>query len=269
MQNAAYKAADINMIYFYTESDCTHLEEIINGIRYMPSFAGCAITKPNKIKVIEYLDDVDPFCRKMGACNTIVKDSEGRLIGYNTDGPGFIRAIRAEAGFEIKGKTFFCFGAGGAGRAICSSLVYNGASRIFITDTALDAALNLSHDINSNFMQVAETVRSGEYSLVGQCDMVINASGIGMGRTIGETPLPEEWLQPGQFCFDACYNPRKTQFLLTAEVKGCRIMNGMAMSLYQGAEQIELWTGEPAPIDAMRKELIDIVSEQIQRTNDY
>ena len=68
-------------------------------------------------------------------------------------------------------------------------------------------------------------------------------------------------IQPGQFYFDACYNPDKTQFLLNAEEKGCQVLNGLGMSLYQGAAQIELWTGEKAPVEAMRKELMDILAE--------
>ena len=83
----------------------------------------------------------------------------------------------------------------------------------------------------------------------------------GMGSTIGQTPMPVEHIQPGQFYFDACYNPDKTQFLLNAEEKGCQVLNGLGMSLYQGAAQIELWTGEKAPVEAMRKELMDILAE--------
>ena len=92
--------------------------------------------------------------------------------------------------------------------------------------------------------------------------MIINASGIGFGKTIGQSPLPEEYILPDKLYFDAAYNPEKTQFLLNAEAKGCRILNGLGMSLYQGAYQIELWTGTKAPIEAMRKELLDILAEK-------
>lgn len=73
--------------------------------------------------------------------------------------------------------------------------------------------------------------------------------------------MPEEFILPNQLYFDACYNPDKTQFLLNAEAKGCRILNGLGMSLYQGIAQIELWTGQEAPVEAMREELITILSE--------
>ena len=89
MQNAGYEAAGLNMLYFYTEVDKDHLGDVVNGLRYM-NFAGFAVTKPNKVRVLRYLDELDPLCKKMGASNTVVKTPEGKLIGYNTDGVGFM-----------------------------------------------------------------------------------------------------------------------------------------------------------------------------------
>lgn len=261
MHNTGYEAAGFNMYYFYCEVDETHLAEIIGGIRYMPSFAGCAVTKPNKVKVLQYLDELDPLCRKMGACNTVVKQPDGRLVGYNTDGAGFYTSITKEGGVDVAGRTFFCFGAGGAGRAICSVLAYNGAAKIYVTDLFPVSSQSLVEDINQNFAPIAKLVDHGDFSAIASCDVVINASGVGFGGTIGQTPLPAEYILPHQLYFDAAYNPEKTQFLLNAEAKGCRILNGLGMSLYQGVAQIELWTGKPAPVEAMRKELMAILAE--------
>ena len=261
MQNAGYDAGGFNLRYFSTETDDSHLGEIINGIRHMPSFIGAAITKPNKVKVLQYLDELDPLCQKMGASNTVVK-RDGKLIGYNTDGSGFLRSITEEAGINIPDHTYFCIGAGGAGRAICSTLAYHGAKKIYITDIFAESGRALVRDINANFAPIAEEVPYGDFSRVAACSMVINASGIGMGNTEGQSPLPEEYILPSQFYFDACYNPDKTQFLMNAEAKGCGILNGLGMSLYQGVVQIELWTDRKAPVEAMRKELIDILAEK-------
>lgn len=261
MQNRGYDAAGLNMRYFYTETDESHLGEIINGIRYMPSFVGAAVTKPNKVKVLQYLDKLDPLCRKMGACNTVVKTKDSKLVGYNTDGDGFLRSITEEGGIDIRGGVFFCYGAGGAGRAICSVLAYHGAERIYVTDLFESSSKALVDDINENFAPIAVLVDHGDHSRVCECDVVINASGVGMGLSIGQSPMPEEFILPNQLYFDACYNPDKTQFLLNAEAKGCRILNGLGMSLYQGVAQIELWTGQEAPVEAMREELITILSE--------
>ena len=260
MQNAGYDAADLNMLYFYTETDQEHLGDIVNGIRYM-NFAGFAVTKPNKVRVLRYLDELDPLCKKMGASNTVVKTAEGKLIGYNTDGIGFYTSLMEEGGVDVKNSTFFCFGAGGAGRAMCSVLAYYGAKKIYITDFFEPCAQELVDDINNNFAPIAEFVHHGDTSKVSEVDVVMNASGVGMGKSIGQSPVEKEILKANQFCFDACYNPAKTQFLLDAEAQGCKILNGLGMSLYQGAAQIELWTGKKAPVEAMRQELLKILEE--------
>lgn len=259
MQNAGYEAAGLNMIYFYTVVDNEHLGDVVNGLRYM-NFAGFAVTKPNKVKVLEYLDELDPLCQKMGASNTVVRSEDGRFKGYNTDGVGFYTSLTEEGGVDVQNSTFFCFGAGGAGRAMCSILAYKGAKKIYITDYFDAASASLVKDINDNFAPIAVQVPKDDFSKVAEADVVLNASGIGMGKHIGETPMPEEYIRDGQFYFDACYNPAKTQFLINAEKKGCRVLNGLGMSLYQGAAQIELWTGKKAPVEAMRKELLDIIA---------
>ena len=260
MQNRGYEAAGLDLVYFYTVTGPEHLGEIIQGLRHMP-FAGFAVTKPNKVKVLEYLDELDPLCAKMGSSNTVVKLPDGRLKGYNTDGVGFSRALD-EAGVSVKEKTFFCIGSGGAGRAICSALAYHGAGRILIADLAEESARSPAGDINQNFAPVAEAIPYGDFSRVQEANAVINASGVGMGKTIGQTPLPPEYIRPGQFYFDACYNPARTRFLENAEKAGCPVLNGLTMSLYQGTAQVELWSGQEAPVEAMRQELEKILAEK-------
>ena len=264
MQNAAYKAAGIDMVYFYSEVENDHLPDVVNGIRYM-NFAGFAVTKPNKVEVMKYVDEKDPLCEKMNASNTVVILPDGKLKAYNTDGIGFIRALKEEKpNINIENSTFFCIGAGGAGRAISSALAYYGAKKIYITNRTLSKAETLVDDINRNFAPVAELVDLGDTVLlkekIKESDVVMNNTGLGMISSPDETPVPKEYLRSGQLCFDATYNPAKTRFLIEAEEMGCSIMNGLGMSLYQGAEQIELWSGKAAPIEAMRQELMDIIS---------
>lgn len=262
MQNCGYEAAGLNMLYFYTEVDNTHLGDVVNGLRYM-NFAGFAVTKPNKVKVLEYLDELDPLCQKMGSSNTVVRTPEGKLIGYNTDGVGFYTSITEEGGITVKDHQFFCIGAGGAGRAICSILAFHGTQKIYVTDQYEEYGKSLVKDINENFAPVAEYVSFGDFSKVKDCQVVINASGVGMGASIGKTPMPEEFIVPGQLYFDACYNPARTEFLKNAEAKGCKVLNGLGMSLYQGAAQIELWTGKKAPVERMRQELLEIIRNEM------
>lgn len=266
MQNAGYKAAGLNYMYFYTEADSTHLKEIIDGIRYMPSFAGCAVTKPNKVAVMEYLDELDPLCKKIGSCNTVLKTPEGKLRGYNTDALGFYRSLVENGKMEAAGKSFFCFGAGGVGRAICCILADKGAEKVYITDIYPEAAEELAADINGFVPEekrpVAVVVPHGVHDQVTECDCVINASGIGFGSTVGKSPVSADYLRKGQLCFDACYNPPETKFLQMAKSRGLKTLNGLWMSLFQGVAQVELWTGKEAPIQAMRDELITIMSSQ-------
>ena len=269
MQNRAYAAMGQKLLYTYTEADSEHLGEIVNGLRWMPNVLGFAVTKPNKVKVLEYLDELDPLCGKMGSCNTVLRKSDGRLIGYNTDGMGFYISLTEEAGIDVRGKTFFCFGTGGAARAMCSVLAHYGAGKIYVTSRNAEKRRAFVEDINKNFAPVAETVETGDYSKLTLCDVVMNASGVGMGSTQGQSPLPAEFINKNAFYFDACYNPAKTQFLLDAEEQGCEILNGLGMSLYQGAAQIKIWTGLEPPTGIMREELLDILAEkQRERTEE-
>ena len=192
MQNCGYEAAGLNMIYFYTEVNNEHLADVVNGIRYM-NFAGFAVTKPNKVKVLEYLDELDPLCEKMGASNTVVKTPEGKLVGYNTDGIGFIRSMERDGNVKIDENTYFCIGSGGAGRAMCSALAYYGAKKIYITDVFEESSKSLVEDINKNFAPVAEFCPAGDFSKVKEATVVLNASGIGMGsqRMPGENDQTE------------------------------------------------------------------------------
>jgi shikimate dehydrogenase len=266
MQNAAYKAAGINMLYFYSEVENEHLLDVVNGIRHM-SFAGFAVTKPNKVEIMKYVDEKDSLCEKMNASNTVVILPDGKLKAYNTDGIGFIRALKEEMpNINVKESTFFCVGAGGAGRAISSVLAYYGAKKIYIANRTISKAEKLVDDINKNFAPVAELVDLNDEAMlkdkIRESDVIMNNTGLGMATKLEETPIPKEYLIPGRLCFDATYNPAKTRFLIEAEEMGCSIMNGLGMSLYQGAEQIELWSGKDAPIEAMRQELMNILSEK-------
>ncbi|MDD4046918.1 MAG: shikimate dehydrogenase [Tissierellia bacterium] len=266
MQNAAYKAAGINMLYFYSEVENEHLLDVVNGIRHM-SFAGFAVTKPNKVEIMKYVDEKDSLCEKMNASNTVVILPDGKLKAYNTDGIGFIRALKEEMpNINVKESTFFCIGAGGAGRAISSVLAYYGAKKIYIANRTISKAEKLVDDINKNFAPVAELVDLNDEAMlkdkIRESDVIMNNTGLGMFTKIEETPISKELLHSGQLCFDATYNPAKTRFLSEAEEMGCSIMNGLGMSLYQGAEQIELWSGKDAPIEAMRQELMNILSEK-------
>lgn len=264
MQNEAYEAAGLDYHYFPVEVENDHLGDVINGLKRM-NFVGFAVTKPNKIEVMQYLDEIDELAEKMGSCNTIVNNN-GKLKGYNTDGEGFVRSLLSETDCKLEDSVFFCFGAGGAGRAICSTLAFRGAKKIYIVDKFEESSKSLVDDINTKFATVAELVSFENVEeinkIVSSSDVVINASGIGMYPHLDEVPVSKESLNSSQICFDATYNPLKTKFLVEAESIGCKILNGLGMVINQGAIQYSLWTGLPEPIEEFTKSIEKIISEK-------
>lgn len=258
MQNAAFRFCGLDYEYFPIETTEQSLSTIVSAIRCM-NFAGFGVTKPDKISVIDYLDELDEFAQKMGAVNTVVIDKQGRLKGYNTDGIGFLRSLNEHYAKPLSESVFVCLGAGGAARAICSSLAYQGASKIIISSLFDWESEQLVQDINTRFSPVASMVPWDQQATLQKAaepaDLIINATGVGMGAHIGESPVDKAIFHPGMTAFDAAYNPSVTRFLADAEECGCTTFNGLGMLLYQGTAQFELWTGQPAPVDLMRQTL--------------
>ena len=192
-------------------------------------FAGFAVTKPNKIAILPLLDELDPLCASIGACNTVVIQLDGCLKGYNTDAMGFLYALREETGFEVAGSEIFCIGAGGVGWAVTAALSAQGAVRIHISDADEAAAILLAERLEPIAHVTIHPF--GEFSGIEHCGLVINASGVGMGASIGTSPLPAESMNDHTLYCDCCYNPAKTQFLLDAERAGGQAVNGLGISL--------------------------------------
>ena len=265
MQNAAYQAAGFNMLYCYCETGAEHLKEIIEGIRYMPTFLGCAVTKPLKEAVMQYLDDFDPLCKKIGSSNTVVKTEAGKLIGYNTDGYGALRDIK-EHGTQVKGKVMFSFGAGGTGRSVCLELAEEGARKIYISSRS-EKCETLSEEINKFYPDVCVPVRAADETgikkALDETDVILNLSGLGMKGKEEYTCVDKKYLKSSHVCFDATYNPAETRFLKEAKEAGAMTINGLGMLLYQGLRQIQLWTGGKAvPLEVMRETLMSVLAEK-------
>ncbi len=263
MHNETFEKLHLDYFYFPIEVNNENLETVVNGIRKM-HFAGFNVTKPNKIKIMEYLDEVDELAEKIGSVNTVVI-KDGKLKGYNTDGEGFVQSLVDESGLDITKCSFFIFGAGGAARAVASTLAFKGVPKIYITDMFEAASNSLVNDINTKIAPCAEMVAFDDKVIpqfVAKCNVLINASGVGMYPHLGETPLAKEHLRKELFVADLTYNPAKTQLLLDAEAQGCKIMNGIGMVINQGAKAFSLWTGVPEPVAMMRETINKIVSEK-------
>ncbi len=265
MQNEAYASMGFDAHYFPLECDNTLIGNNIANIKKDNSFAGFAVTKPNKEFAVQFMDEMDPLAEKMGTINTVVRSADGKLKGYNTDGYGATKSLQLE-GVDFEKSTFFVWGAGGTGKSVCFTMAYLGAKKMYICSRSEKCEV-LAKDLNEKFgREVAVAIRQANHEEVVKaaqtCDVLMNLSGLGMRGHEGETVIEKENIKPNQICFDATYNPLKTQFLLDAEAQGCKIINGLGMVIHQGARQIELWAGvEQGPVEKMTETINQIVAE--------
>lgn len=261
MHNETLGKLNLDYFYFPIEVENDKLEAVVTGIRNM-NFAGFNVTKPNKIEIMEYLDEVDELAQKIGSVNTVVI-KDGKLKGYNTDGEGFVRALLGETNMNLSKNTFFILGAGGASRAVSSTLAFKGAKKIYIVDKVNEASLSLVNDINCKISECAEFVTFDETlypQYIADSNVLVNATGVGMYPYLERTPVNKKHLREELFVVDLTYNPSKTQFLLDAEEKGCKTLNGIGMVINQGAKAFSLWTGVEEPIGMMTDTISTIVA---------
>ncbi|MFZ5969749.1 MAG: shikimate dehydrogenase [Bacillota bacterium] len=266
MHNKNFGSLGLDYYYFPIEVENDKLEDVVKGIKNM-NFAGFNVTKPNKVKILEYLDEVNELAQKIGSVNT-VKNVNGKLVGYNTDGEGFVEALRAEMNVDPKGTKFTILGAGGASRAIAVTLAYQGAGQIIIIDKYNEVAKDLVDHINKDVAPCAKLAILDDDDLkasVADCQVLINASGVGMYPYLEQTPVKKEWLNPSIIVCDCTYNPLKTRLLIEAEEVGCKTQNGIGMMINQGAKAFEVWTGMDSPVETMTKIVNQIVERVTQK----
>ena len=260
MFNETFKKLNMDYFYFPIEVENDKLEAVVNGIRCM-NYAGFNVTKPNKIKILDYLDELDELAEKIGSVNVVVI-REGRLKGYNTDGIGFVQALRDETDMDLSGNTFFIFGAGGASRALSTTLADQGAKKLYVIDKIDRASASLVNDINAKIRACAEFIafeNAPVQQLLQKSNVLVNASGVGMYPHLENTPVDKKFLFKDLLVYDITYNPLKTRLLLDAEEVGCKTMNGIGMVINQGIKGFTLMTGMPEPTEIMRAAMDDII----------
>ncbi|AMX82827.1 shikimate dehydrogenase [Geobacillus subterraneus] len=253
MHNDAFAYFGISARYHLFSVKPEQVGEAIAGVRAL-GIAGVNVTIPHKMAVIPFLDEVDEHARRIGAVNTIVNDN-GRLVGYNTDGPGYVKALEEEMDVHLDGKRILLIGAGGGARGIYFSLLSTAAARIDITNRTTEKAARLvreGEDGRSAFFPLAEAEkRLAEY------DIIINTTSAGMHPRVNEQPLSLERLRPGTVVSDIIYNPFETKWLKEAKARGARGQNGVGMLVYQGALAFEKWTGQWPDVNRMKQLVID------------
>ncbi len=215
---------------------------------------GCNVTVPHKEAVIPFLDRVDPWAARAGAVNTIV-NRNGMLEGYNTDGVGFLRALRDDTGLSAAGKRVLVLGAGGAAKGICLALAGENVASIAIANRTLRRAEDLAKLLQGHGVQASsvslEHAKLSEMSE--QADIIVNCTTLGMahGPDPEASPLSQGKLPASGLVYDLVYNPPRTPLLREAGRAGAVTLGGLPMLVYQGAASFELWTGLEAPVSLM------------------
>ncbi len=254
MHNAAFRALAIAAEYKLFEVAPEALDKFLKSLTYNGIF-GLNVTVPYKEKVLPYLQKQSPEVRFTEAANTLIVREANYLEGWNTDGLGFHKHLTQDLEFDIKGSNVFILGAGGASKALVNQLACQGADNIYIYDLDKQRSRNLTEKTNAEFPASKslsiESIQSFNFK---EIDLLINATPIGMKEADPVLVGPEAF-HPGLLVYDLIYNPAQTKLLKAAEEKGCRFSNGLGMLLYQGARSFELWTGEPAPVEVMRRAL--------------
>ena len=257
-QQAAFDYLGLDIRYELWETERAQLPAVVAGLR-QPSKLGANVTVPYKEVVLPLLDELDELAASIGAANVIV-NREGRLIGYNTDAEGFMKALRQDGGFEPEGKRIVLLGAGGVARAAGFALVKAKARSLIISNwpPEWEWALALASDLQSFGSEIVALPWGGERlaKALSTCDLVVNCTSVGMkhSATEGQSPLPAKLIPRQALIYDVVYNPIETPLLADAKKVGARTLSGLQMLVYQGAAAFELWTGAEAPVDIMFKE---------------
>ncbi len=257
MQNAAFEAMGLNCVYLAFEVSPNDLDAAVAGLRALHCM-GANVTIPYKQEVIPLLDGISGEARLIGAVNTIKVENK-RLVGHNTDGKGFVQALREEARIELSGKKMVLVGAGGAGRAVGVQSGLEGLSEIAILDEQDSRAEKLAAHITAKIPTCKATgIVSGHRDAIAaqlaDADIVVDATPLGMHPS-DPMSLDPALLSKRSVVVDLVYNPAETKLLKAAKKRGCKVYNGMGMLLYQGVLAFELWTGRRAPVPLMRKAL--------------
>lgn len=255
MHNAAFQYLNLNFVYMAFDIIGEDLEQAIEAMKVL-KVAGFNVTMPNKSDVMQLLDDISPEARLIGSVNTVLNDN-GRLIGYNTDGKGYVMALSDE-GISPKGKRIVMAGAGGAARSIAIQLALEGAEEIVILNRAIEAAEVICNTINSNISSCR--AHSSGYSedglrqLLRKADLFINCTPLGMHPDEDESIIEDPTLlHPHLVVSDIVYSPSKTKLMKIADAAGCKTFNGLGMMIQQGALAFKLWTGVDMPIEYIKE----------------
>jgi shikimate dehydrogenase len=249
MHNLAFSKLGIDCAYLAFPVLDANLSQAITAMRAL-NVLGFNVTMPHKQSVMKYLDEISKEAQLIGAVNT-VKNENGHLTGYNTDGMGFVKSLEDE-GVSYKGKKITICGAGGAGRSVSVALAASGAGELAVFDVIENSAQNLAQTINENFPSGAKAYLYSENALareIANSAVLINCTGLGMHPDTDKSIVTNSGILTGSLVVaDIIYDPSPTKLLTLAQNNGLKTVNGLAMVYNQGALAFKIWTGEDMPL---------------------
>lgn len=253
MHNAALQNMGLSYVYLPFAINPHNLPDAVNAIKSL-DFLGVNVTIPFKERVIEYLDDLSEEARACQAVN-VIKNENGKLIGDNTDGRGFLESLKEE-NIALKGEALI-IGAGGAARAVAYTMAKSGFNSLSFLDLYQNKAEELACFIEGNTGVKADAgIISQEVfaKKAAHADIIVNCSPVGMYPDINFSPVENlDGVKPGAVVCDIIYNPVETLFLQKAREKGHKTVNGVGMFVYQGALTLEILTGLKPPVNIMKE----------------
>lgn len=227
-------------------------EELGHAVRGMKAlgFIGFNVTIPHKVAIIPFLDELDETAKEIGAVNTVV-NKDGKLIGYNTDGVGYLRSLEEETAFSLQDKTVTILGAGGAARAVSITLAKAGVKQMFIANRTVEKAEELANVIET-FTSASAVSLPLSHEKIAESHLLVNTTSIGMSPHMEDMPVPADFLHRKLLVSDLIYRPKETRLLQTAKQIGAQTHGGLGMLLHQAAVAVEHWFEKTAPVAQMR-----------------
>lgn len=264
MHNEAFRYLGLDYVYLCFDVTEETLPQAVEGLKAC-GIKGFNLTMPNKNKIVELLDELSPEAQLIGAVNTVLNDN-GKLIGFNTDGYGFMQSVR-DAGHDVKGKAVTVMGVGGASMAICAQSALDGASAVRIFARRSSRYWNRTQKFAENLhartgCEVCLYDNDDTKALKEAIDssyLLINATSVGMVPDIDDSIIKDPSLfRPGLVVADVVYEPQETRLLREAKAAGCQTFNGMYMLLHQGAKAFKIWTGQDMPVSVIKEKYFSV-----------
>ncbi|MGF0471040.1 shikimate dehydrogenase [Lysinibacillus fusiformis] len=239
MHNAWFEEMSVEATYIPLHVSSEQLGAAVAGLKTLGA-SGWNVTIPHKTAIIPYLDELDELAQKMGAVNTVVRTTEGKLIGYNTDGVGFVRSLEEAVGSSHKDKPVLLVGAGGAARGIAFAMQQQGYSDLTMTNRTVANAQAIVDEMG---IGRAISLKEAEETLA-HFSIIVQMTSAGLATGNFSMPFSLNHLAKGAIVADIVYNPLMTPFLQAAEEKGATIVTGLGMFVHQGAIAFEHWLGD-------------------------